>query len=168
YFELNAAGLAAHRRAAAEGKAAPWLHLTGHLQWAVGDAGQSALHAKDERLRAWGYAVRRLRRSEVPGLEPDLLLDGVDEVSYYPTKATFSPCSTSITSCGWVRSWASGCAPGRRSWTSRAPAAGCVPSGWCLATWRRLTCSSRAAAAGHRRSLLEQVPRSRWCLWRGD
>ena len=91
YFELNAAGLAAHRRAAAEGKAAPWLHLTGHLQWAVGDAGQSALHAKDERLRAWGYAVRRLRRSEVRDLEPDLLLDRVDELSYYPDEGYVQP-----------------------------------------------------------------------------
>src|SRR5262249_3821116 len=91
YFELNAAGLAAHRRAAAEGKAAPWLHLTGHLQWAVGDAGQSGLHAKDERLRAWGYAVRRLRRSEVRDLEPDLLLDRVDELSYYPDEGYVQP-----------------------------------------------------------------------------
>ncbi len=91
YFELNLAGMAAHRKALAEGRAAPWLHLTGHLQWAAGPAGQAALDAKDERLRAWGYAVKRLRPADVHDLEPDLLLEGVDEVSYYREEGYLLP-----------------------------------------------------------------------------
>lgn len=91
YFELNVAGMAAHRQALAEGGAPPWLHLTGHLQWAAGGAGQAALDAKDERLRAWGYAVTRLRPADVRDLEPDLLLEGVDEVSYYREEGYLLP-----------------------------------------------------------------------------
>lgn len=91
YFELNMAGMAAHRQALGEGRAAPWLHLTGHLQWAAGQAGQAALDAKDERLRAWGYAVERLRPADVRELEPDLLLDDVDEVSYYREEGYLMP-----------------------------------------------------------------------------
>ena len=91
YFELNLAGMAAHRQALAGGRAAPWLHLAGRLQWAAGGAGQAALDAKDERLRAWGYAVTRLERTDVLNLEPDLLLEGVDEVSYYREEGYLLP-----------------------------------------------------------------------------
>ena len=91
YFELNVAGMAAHRQALAGGRAAPWLHLTGRLQWAAGGAEQAALDAKDERLRAWGYAVTRLKRADVLDLEPELLLEGVDEVSYYREEGYLLP-----------------------------------------------------------------------------
>jgi glycine/D-amino acid oxidase-like deaminating enzyme len=91
YFDLNVAGMEAHRRALDEGRA-PWLRQTGHLEWAAGDSGAAALAARTERLRAWGYAVRRLSTREARDLEPDLVLDGsAGDVTFFPDEGFAHP-----------------------------------------------------------------------------
>jgi D-hydroxyproline dehydrogenase subunit beta len=90
YFELNVAGMAAHRRAQAQPGGAPWLRMSGHLRWA--DAGGAeALAARDDRLRSWDYSVRRLGPEEVRRLEPDLNLGGARECSLYPDEGFVHP-----------------------------------------------------------------------------
>jgi glycine/D-amino acid oxidase-like deaminating enzyme len=91
YFDLNVAGMEAHRRALDEGRA-PWLRATGHLEWAAGDAARAALAARAERLGAWGYAVRQLSTREARELEPDLVLDGsAGDLTLYPDEGFAHP-----------------------------------------------------------------------------
>lgn len=57
YFELNAAGLAAHRRLAAHIGADGWWYPTGHVRWAGTAEASEALRAKVSQLASWGYDV---------------------------------------------------------------------------------------------------------------
>ena len=93
YFELNAAGMRAHRRLAAEWSHAPWFVPTGNLAWEDTPESQEFLVKQTEELRAWGYAVELLSpRQVVRDLEPDLLIDGaVEAVAYYPDEGHIYP-----------------------------------------------------------------------------
>src|SRR5579871_5215495 len=62
YYALNAAGVAAHARLAAELADAPWLVPTGNLEWATSASGQEQLAARAGRLSEWACAVRHLTR----------------------------------------------------------------------------------------------------------
>lgn len=85
YFELNVAGMAAHRELAGEFGRAPWFHPVGNLEWAADDDGRSALQAKLERLGDWRYAVRLMDHNQAQELEPGLRLpEDVAEVAFYP------------------------------------------------------------------------------------
>jgi len=86
YFDLNVAGMAAHRDG-------PWLHRTGRLQWAPSDsdAERRALAEKDDRLRAWGYRVESLTAAAARRLEPDVAVPGGVEVSFYPDEGFVWP-----------------------------------------------------------------------------
>jgi glycine/D-amino acid oxidase-like deaminating enzyme len=72
YFELNWAGMRAHRALRDELGEAPWLREGGNLEWATSDAGHAELEARVARLRSWGYAAEWLDRATVRDLEPNL------------------------------------------------------------------------------------------------
>ena len=92
YFELNAAGMVAHARLAAEFGDAPWLVPTGNLEWDTTPDGRGQLVARASQLKEWGYDVRHLTRREVERLEPDLLMDqDVQEVVFYPDESFIFP-----------------------------------------------------------------------------
>jgi glycine/D-amino acid oxidase-like deaminating enzyme len=93
YFELNVAGMRAHRRLAAEWSHAPWFVPTGNLAWENTPGGQELLVKKTEELRAWGYAAELLSpRQVVRDLEPDLLIERtVEAVACYPDEGHIYP-----------------------------------------------------------------------------
>ncbi|HEV2663050.1 MAG TPA: FAD-dependent oxidoreductase [Ktedonobacteraceae bacterium] len=93
YFELNVAGMRAHRRLAAEWPHAPWFVPTGNLAWEDTPEGQELLVKKAEELRAWGYAVELLSpRQVVRDLEPDLLIEKtVEAVAFYSDEGHIYP-----------------------------------------------------------------------------
>lgn len=92
YFDLNVAGMDAHRRLVSDDPTADWAHFTGHLQWASTEIDVAALTAKADRLRSWGYAVDELTRADARALEPDLVLDDVREpVFLFPREGFVYP-----------------------------------------------------------------------------
>jgi glycine/D-amino acid oxidase-like deaminating enzyme len=90
YHELNVAGMAAHRRLAAEVPLGDWYHGGGGIEWAVDEA---ALNAKVDALLALGYDAEWLTRAEAlelePGIDPDRLPDG--GIAYFPAEAWVEP-----------------------------------------------------------------------------
>lgn len=89
YHELNTAGIAEHRRLAAELGAAPWLHLDGGLQWAGSTEEQVALRSEAARLASWGYPIQAVSTATVTReLEAGLRFDGetVEEVWHTPAE----------------------------------------------------------------------------------
>jgi glycine/D-amino acid oxidase-like deaminating enzyme len=85
YHELNAAGVAAFHDLAGRGGTLPWLHLTGHLEWASTDERRRALRERTELVESFGYRAERLTGREVKArLEPDLLVPETEEVSFFP------------------------------------------------------------------------------------
>lgn len=90
YFDLNRAGLRAHRKLAENG--APWLVPTGHLEVAT-DAGHRArLEARVERLESVGYAVERVSIERARTIVPDLIIDESCEMAvFYPEEAFVYP-----------------------------------------------------------------------------
>lgn len=73
YFELNVAGMAAHREMAADLGPDGWFHPTGNLRWVDDLDAAEALHRTVDLLRSWGYdaaawdtdRARRLLEPEV-------------------------------------------------------------------------------------------------------
>jgi glycine/D-amino acid oxidase-like deaminating enzyme len=83
YFELNRAGMRAHRLLAQEADEAPWWFPTGNLEWATDGGGVERLDARVSRLRERAYDVRRLSVGEVAALEPDVdVPDGCSPVFF--------------------------------------------------------------------------------------
>ena len=93
YFELNVAGMVAHRRLVAEWPGAPWFVPTGNLEWKDTPEAQEHLVKHVERLREWGYSATLLSpRQVVNTLEPDLLIEqSVDAVAFYPDESHIYP-----------------------------------------------------------------------------
>jgi glycine/D-amino acid oxidase-like deaminating enzyme len=73
YFELNVAGMAAHRDLAAALASGAWWHPTGHIRWSDDSGRTDELRKRVELLRSWGYdatvwsadKARRLLEPEV-------------------------------------------------------------------------------------------------------
>ena len=85
YFELNAAGMAAYRRFAAVHGPQPWLHFTGHIEWASTDEDRAALAARSRLVAGWGYSVEVLSgRQAREWLEPELLVPDDEQVVFFP------------------------------------------------------------------------------------
>jgi glycine/D-amino acid oxidase-like deaminating enzyme len=74
YFELNYAGVRAHRRLAEELGEAPWWAPTGHLRWAGDEVGEASLLAEAGTLAGWGYGACTLAPGEARELEPGVVL----------------------------------------------------------------------------------------------
>ncbi|GAA1516545.1 FAD-binding oxidoreductase [Sphaerisporangium rubeum] len=93
YHDLSVAGMAAHRRLAADVPHGDWYHEGGNLEWAGDDAGRDELRAKVAGLLGYGYEARWLSRAEALGLEPDMdpagLPDG--EIAYFPREGWIEP-----------------------------------------------------------------------------
>ncbi|CCH31133.1 FAD-dependent oxidoreductase [Actinosynnema sp. NPDC047251] len=90
YHDLNVAGMAAHRRLAAQGD---WYHEGGNLEWAGDAAGQRELRRKVASLLDYGYEARWLDRAGALVLEPDLDPASVpaDGIAYFPREGWVEP-----------------------------------------------------------------------------
>jgi glycine/D-amino acid oxidase-like deaminating enzyme len=85
YFDLNASGLAAHRRLRLELGGNHWLIDTGCLSWSGDPALQARLEENLEALQALGYSAMPLQPTRALELEPDLHLPhSVETVIFYP------------------------------------------------------------------------------------
>jgi glycine/D-amino acid oxidase-like deaminating enzyme len=92
YFDINAAGVAAHRRLRGELGSAPWLRDPGCLQWYGDPAAEAELAERVRELRDVGYPAVLLPRERAAVLEPDAVLaDGVREVALYPDEGFVFP-----------------------------------------------------------------------------
>src|SRR5262249_45340581 len=93
YFELNVAGMRAHRRLSAEWTNASWIVSTGSLKWETTHKGQERLIKDVEELSEWGYSATLLSpRQVLRDLEPDLLIDpAVEAVAFYPDESHIYP-----------------------------------------------------------------------------
>jgi glycine/D-amino acid oxidase-like deaminating enzyme len=92
YHDLNVAGMAAHRRLAAEVPDGDWYHETGNLEWAGTDAEHAELRRKVTGLDDYGYETRWLNREEALRLEPDLDPAALpDEVAFFPREGWLDP-----------------------------------------------------------------------------
>lgn len=89
YHDLNVAGMAAHRKLAADVPNCDWYHEGGNLEWADTDAGRARLRAKVAGVLDYGYEAHWLSRAETLGLEPDLDPAAVpaDDIAYFPREA---------------------------------------------------------------------------------
>ncbi|MDN3353663.1 FAD-binding oxidoreductase [Actinomadura sp. DC4] len=92
YHDLSVAGMAAHRRLAAEA-AGDWYHEHGNLEWAEDETGVAELRAKVAGVLAYGYEACWLRRAEAlslePGIDPALL--PADEIAFFPREGWVEP-----------------------------------------------------------------------------
>lgn len=85
YFDLNVAGMSAHRELAKVFGPDDWWHPTGHLRWVDDPVAAEMLHRAVELLRSWGYDAAcwdadRVRRL----LEPDVRFPTGDiDVAFY-------------------------------------------------------------------------------------
>jgi glycine/D-amino acid oxidase-like deaminating enzyme len=85
YFELNVAGMSAHRELATVLGSGGWWHQTGHLRWFDDPVAVEMLHRAVDLLRSWDYDVAwwdadRVRRL----LEPEVRFPADDtEVAFY-------------------------------------------------------------------------------------
>jgi glycine/D-amino acid oxidase-like deaminating enzyme len=93
YHDLNVAGMAAHRRLAAEVPHSDWYHEGGNLEWADDDAGRGQLRGKVAGVLDYGYEARWLSRAEALRLEPDLdpAQLPADEIAYFPREGWIEP-----------------------------------------------------------------------------
>ncbi len=66
YFDLNVAGIAAHRELVERLGGGEWYHAGGNLEWGPADA----VTERATRHREWGYAVETIDAAEARRLEP--------------------------------------------------------------------------------------------------
>jgi glycine/D-amino acid oxidase-like deaminating enzyme len=93
YHDLNVAGMAAHRKLAAETPHSDWYHEGGNLEWTDDEADLAKLRDKVARVLGYGYEARWLTRSEALRLEPDLdpALVPADGIAYFPQEGWLEP-----------------------------------------------------------------------------
>lgn len=88
YFDLNVAGMAAHRELADVIGPDSWWHPSGHLRWTDDPAAEAKLLETVELLTAWDYRVEVRTGAEVRRrLEPALTLPDGAPVVCYPDEA---------------------------------------------------------------------------------
>ncbi|MFJ6901336.1 NAD(P)/FAD-dependent oxidoreductase [Streptomyces hokutonensis] len=88
YFDLNVAGMAAHRELAATIGPDAWWYPSGHLRWADDPAAEARFLKTAELLGSWGYRVELSTGAEVRRrLEPALALPDEVPVLLYPDEA---------------------------------------------------------------------------------
>ncbi|WP_433446505.1 NAD(P)/FAD-dependent oxidoreductase [Streptomyces sp. CA-142005] len=88
YFDLNVAGMAAHRELAGNIGPDAWWHPTGHLRWADDPAAETKLLETAELLAGWDYRVQMYTGAEVRSrLEPALTMPDELPVVFYPDEA---------------------------------------------------------------------------------
>jgi glycine/D-amino acid oxidase-like deaminating enzyme len=88
YFDLNVAGMAAHRELARTIGPDSWWYPSGHLRWADDPAAEATLLKTAELLASWNYRVEVRTGAEVRcRLEPALTLPGEVPVVFCPDEA---------------------------------------------------------------------------------
>ena len=88
YFDLNVAGIAAHRDLAGIIGPDSWWYPSGHLRWADDPAAEARFLETAELLGSWGYRVEVSTGAEVRRrLEPALALPDEVPVVLYPDEA---------------------------------------------------------------------------------
>ncbi|GGS13160.1 hypothetical protein GCM10010252_60890 [Streptomyces aureoverticillatus] len=88
YFDLNVAGMAAHRELAETIGPDSWWYPSGHLRWAGDPAAEAKLLETAELLTGWDYRVEVCTGAEVRRrLEPALAVPGRTPVLFYPDEA---------------------------------------------------------------------------------
>ncbi|MCD9878357.1 FAD-binding oxidoreductase [Streptomyces sp. NR30] len=88
YFDLNVAGMAAHRELAGTIGPDSWWYPTGHLRWAEDPAAQAKLLETAGLLTSWDYQVEVCTGAEVRRhLERALTMPGEVPVLFYPDEA---------------------------------------------------------------------------------
>jgi glycine/D-amino acid oxidase-like deaminating enzyme len=88
YFELNVAGLAAHRELAQTIGPDSWWYPVGHLSWADDPAAEAKLLETADLLARWGYRIEVCTGAEVRRrLEPALVVPGEAPVVFCPGEA---------------------------------------------------------------------------------
>ncbi|MCQ4212473.1 NAD(P)/FAD-dependent oxidoreductase [Streptomyces longispororuber] len=88
YFDLNVAGMEAHRELARTIGPDSWWYPDGHLRWAADPAAERRLLQTAELLTSWNYAVEVSTGAEVRRrLEPALTLPDDIPVLFYPDEA---------------------------------------------------------------------------------
>lgn len=91
YFDINRAGLDAHKRLSPKDGAA-WLDIGGHVEFAVDDHHRDDLAARAARLRSWDYPAEEIAAADVARLLPDVRLpEGVQLIIRYPGEAHAYP-----------------------------------------------------------------------------
>lgn len=92
YYELNLAGLQAHRQLAASVESCNWLETRGHVEFATDDSHRQDLIRRIGRLRDRGYEVEHIDVERARTLIPDLLIpDDCDTVAYFPSEGHCYP-----------------------------------------------------------------------------
>jgi glycine/D-amino acid oxidase-like deaminating enzyme len=93
YHDLNVAGMAAHRKLAAETPGSDWYHEGGNLEWTDDEVKQERLVAKVDRVLGYGYEARWLTKADVLRLEPDVDPAHVpaDGIAYFPREGWLEP-----------------------------------------------------------------------------
>ncbi len=88
YFDLNVAGMAAHRELARTIGGDSWWHPGGHLRWADDPAAQVRLLNTADLLASWDYRVEVCTGAQVRSrLEPALAVPGDTPVLFCPDEA---------------------------------------------------------------------------------
>ena len=88
YFDLNVAGMAAHRELARTIGADSWWYPSGHLRWADDPAAEAKLLQAAGLLAGWGYRVEVFTGAEVRRrLEPALTVPDDVPVVFHPDEA---------------------------------------------------------------------------------
>ncbi|GAB3458207.1 FAD-binding oxidoreductase [Actinophytocola sediminis] len=82
YYELNLAGLRAHRALAGDG--ADWFVGNGHVEFAMDDLHRADLRARLDRLAHRGYPVEEITPKRARELLPDVKIpDSCDTIAYF-------------------------------------------------------------------------------------
>ncbi|MFF4273498.1 NAD(P)/FAD-dependent oxidoreductase [Streptomyces sp. NPDC001536] len=88
YFDLNVAGMAAHRDLARAVGPDSWWYPSGHLRWADDPATRARFLKTAELLASWDYRVEEYTGAEVRRrFEPALAVPGEAQVLFYPDEA---------------------------------------------------------------------------------
>ncbi|MGJ5805959.1 NAD(P)/FAD-dependent oxidoreductase [Streptomyces europaeiscabiei] len=88
YFDLNVAGMAAHRELAGTIGPDSWWYPSGHLRWADDPAAEAKFLETAELLAGWDYRVEMYTGAEVRSrFEPALTMPDDVPVLFYPDEA---------------------------------------------------------------------------------
>ncbi|NUP53550.1 MAG: FAD-binding oxidoreductase [Catenulispora sp.] len=88
YFDLNVAGIAAHRELAATIGPDTWWYPTGHLRWTGNAEAEAKLLDLAALLADWGYRVQLCTGAQArSALEPGIAVPDDAQVVFYPDEA---------------------------------------------------------------------------------
>jgi glycine/D-amino acid oxidase-like deaminating enzyme len=145
YGQLNAEGIAAHHRLAADLGKSAWLHPIGNLMLTHGDP--SGLEARVARLQALDYPAELVTHTRAAELEPALDFAGATAIAWFPGEGWAHGPTLAQTLVDAARE--------RGAWVAVGSAVvGLDGGGAALATGERLNADAVVIAAGRRTDAL--------------